>query len=282
MIDQFDPWAIKDELTSLECEPVNRWHLQVAETENWSEGSGSSKGASQTKGTSTTTTEGRNHTWSRHSGTSETRGESESSGFSSGMSESAGMGETILPDGSVLPSVSESAGATSGNFSGKTTSRNRTDSVIEGASEGTSTTDSFGSNQSEATQESKNQSQSKGGSRTRTWVRITDLIKRRVVSSRTFLSLDEFLILQTQKIQALPQAHFVIKTAGAPALIVRGPWVKTPVIGKNRLKKGLDRVYELPYYTDPALIAGEEEQRTIKLLAGGDHEEFEEENEVLD
>jgi len=66
------------------------------------------------------------------------------------------------------------------------------------------------------------------------------------------------------------------------AMIVRGPWVRTPTIAKTRLREGLERVYQLPYYSSVERILEQEEQRTCRLLSAGHEVELEEENEVLD
>ena len=86
------------------------------------------------------------------------------------------------------------------------------------------------------------------------------------MSSRAFLTLAEFLTRNLQRIQALPQAHFVLKAPNHLALFVRGPNVRTPVATALRLVKSFTRVYSQPYYASLEEVTAEEESRTRALL----------------
>lgn len=89
---------------------------------------------------------------------------------------------------------------------------------------------------------------------------------RRVVSSRTFLSMDEFLMLCVQKVKAQLKAHFVLKVPTKPAAFLRAPWVETPQITANTLKRALERIYDLnPFYSRPEDIDAEERARTDRM-----------------
>lgn len=235
---QYDPYMIKDELTSLECEPVEKRVEVIAETTNWGTTTGKSRGTSrsQSRGSSSTTTES----------------ESESHSSSFGTSESTGSTRSKGPDGEITTGTTESSGTSDGESHSSSRSSVFSDGWNESKSEGT--------NQSES------ESQSEGGSRTRTWQPVTGFIKRRVVSSRTYLSQDEFLTMELKRVKALPQAHFMLKTPNNPPHIVRGPWVKDPAIGVLQRERGLGRVYGRPYYAYPEAIAIEERARLSALI----------------
>jgi hypothetical protein len=254
VIDQFDPHTVKDELTTLEVEPVDKWTLQVAETETTTVGTASSRGTSNTE------TEGHSHQWSYQDGVSESEGESESSGTAVGVQALAGVGETVLPDGQIVASTNEMTGGGESTFTGSARSRSRTESHVTGAAEANSTTTSRGVN------ESTSEQRSTGRSVTRTWVPMTHHVKRRVVSSRTFYSLEEFLTMKLQEIKELPDAHFVLKAPHQPAFIVRAPYVRTPRIGARQRVQGLARVYGQACYGTPLQIRAEEGQRQTRLL----------------
>lgn len=254
VIDTYNPKAVKDELTSLEVEPVNRWHLQVAETES------ATVGTARSRGTSNTETEGHSHQWSYQDGVAESEGESESSGAAVGVQALAGLGETLLPSGEIVASSNHMTGGGESTFRGSARSRSRTESRVTGATEVNSTATSRGVN------ESKSEQRSTGRGVTRTWVQVTDLLKRRVVSSRTFYSPEEFLTMKLQEIKELPDGHFIVKTPHHPAMIVRAPYVRTPRISARQRVQGLARVYGQPCYGTPLQIRAEEGQRETRLL----------------
>lgn len=252
-LEEYDPWTIKDELTSLEVEPVDKWTLQTAETESMTSSTG------RTVGSSTTNEEGDSHSWSYQDGIAHSEGETESSGTAVGTQTVSGIGETILPSGEIIPSTNQLTGGGQQTFSGRAKSRSRTVSRITGASEGLSSSEAHG------TSESTNEQDSKGRSVTRTWVPMTHHIKRRVVSSRTFLTEQEFLTLKLQKAKGLPQACFALKVPGHRTHFLRGPYVSTPIVGEARRRIRMDEV-QLNYATHDE-IAAEEQQREQRLLA---------------
>jgi hypothetical protein len=253
-IDRYDPWRVKDELTSLEVEPVDKWTLQVAETESVSTGTG------RTHGTSATETEGHSHQWSYQDGVSETEGESESSGTATGVQALSGVGETVLPGGEIVASTNHMTGGGESTFSGSAKSRSRTESHVTGAGEGTSSSRARGVN------ESLSASETRSKSTTRTWVPMTHHLKRRVVSSRTFLSLEEFLAMNLQEIKELPDGHFLLKAPHHPAVVLRAPFVRTPRVGARQRTEALARMYRQACYSTPAQIEAEESQRHTRLL----------------
>ena len=72
--------------------------------------------------------------------------------------------------------------------------------------------------------------------------------KSRVVSSRTFVTLPEFITRWLVRVKTLPKAHFAIKVPGRAALIVKAPFVKTPTPTKRRSTKGLRILFAQPFY----------------------------------
>ncbi len=156
MIDRFDPWLVKDELKSLELEPVESTREVLTEGESQSNNVSQTVGSSQA--TSSTQAQGRDRTTgtargvSRETGVSESQGETEtltvgndqiqggassrgrgsSSGLGSASSQVLTTGESRRGDfragGEVERSSSEARGTTNSRFSSATENSSETDS----------------------------------------------------------------------------------------------------------------------------------------------------------
>lgn len=73
--------------------------------------------------------------------------------------------------------------------------------------------------------------------------------KRRVVSHRTFLTEQEFLMLGLQRIKGQSVGHFLIKVPTRPAVFIRAPFVRPPRITARQLTEAKNRIFAQPYYT---------------------------------
>jgi hypothetical protein len=228
MIDQFDPMAVKDEITSLELDPIETSRLVFS----YSVATGRTSGETQTK------TKGRSHGTFETSGTSVGFGTARSSGHSSGMFAGASAAEVVLASGDVTIGTTESCGETSGDFSSESTMDTESSSQASGVQESASESESRGTNSGMNT----------GMNTGVAIVPFYEYNKRRVVSSRTFVSQEEFLTARLQEIKAQPQAHFVLKTDGHPAIFCKAPFVGDPRISNRRRGEALARIFSEAFY----------------------------------
>jgi hypothetical protein len=227
-IDQWDPMAVKDELTSLEIEPVesNRAVLNF--------GVSGGVAAGKTRGNAAS----RSHT----TGKSISNGSVSSYGETSGFFTGSGGGQTMLPNGELIETMNDSSGMTGGDSWSTSDVYTETDlnTVSEGRTESNSTSTAL----------------TAGASFSMSIVPFEEKLKRRVVSSRTFRSEQEFMTLQVQKLKSLPERHFIVKTDGSPALFCRAPLVPDPRISDERRGKALAKVYGASYYFSPGVPVG--------------------------
>jgi hypothetical protein len=193
-----------------------------------------------------------------------------SSGESHGATAAAGWGETVLPTGEVLASAHDSGGTSEASFASETAieshatheggaahrawhqsrqvgeqiGHQRSSSVSDSMSdtEGANTSESHGRTRSET------RGTTRGTSETRTRTPFYEYRKTRVVSSRTFLTKEEFLTLGLQRVRGQVQGDFVVKAPGHPAVFLRGPFVETPRIGAKLLGDALARIFLAPFY----------------------------------
>jgi len=232
MIDQFNPYAVKDEISTLECEPVES--TRVTTTGGFTIGGSLGK----TTGTSTATARGRARATSRSWGASHAHSDALSVVHSTGTNSGISTGETILPNGETI--------AVAHNIEGE--------SAVDAL--GTSSADSYGEFQSQGEQESSSETRTDGtqqssmltlnGSWTQSWSRAPfhEYVKRRVVSSRTFQTLDEFLTVALQAIKRQPRGHFVVKVPDKKAVFVKAHYVREPRIPEALRGRALARAYE--------------------------------------
>lgn len=249
-IDQFDPYTIKDELTSLEQEMVEEEREVVARAVTWSEGNGWNLAA----------TTGQSRDW--RDGRSETEGGAEGrhwdSGVSTSTTEQASDGEATLPTGEVVETSTAGDATTT------------TEAMSEGGSSQRNwqhaRTHQTGGGRSKQLQSGRSGSSQRGGTITRTLTPFQAVRKRRNVSSRTFLSLEEFLVGCLQRTRAQTKGHCVIKVPTAPAVFLRLPYVKTPWISRAALAQARERIFSRPFYT--RLVEGEPARRPqVEVLA---------------
>lgn len=337
LLDQFDPWTIKDEIYSLECEPVEETRESITKSTSRSRGcglsfpyaeaegesttttygvtesasygtsesdsvavtKGTSKGESLERGISTTTTDSWAETvsqadhWSESEGEGEAFSTSESDSSSSGTNSAFGIGVATDGEGNATHSfnygvgwnsqsgVARSTGRSSSTFSSRAQGGSTGQAHTWGGSESRTVSASRGEQYTESKSETTGKttgtnqefgqslSQSLGTTTSKTITRgITPSIseergesvaktiqpfhaynKRRVVSSRTFLTEQEFLTLGLQKIKEQPRGHFLIKVPGKRAVFARAPFVREPRITARQLAAARERIFAQPYYT---------------------------------
>ncbi len=323
MLDRYDPWRIKDELTTLECEPVESTRVVSSEGESLTVesnesnatmhstsytrtqgressrgqavGVSSQRGFSRSKAITRSLARGTSSTY----GHSTTRGHATTVGQGSTTSAQEGTGQTSGPDGDgflnfqspevLFTSEYSGTGRSDSNFNSETDSASETDDYSEtetltSAKARTTTRGvqrSFGRSRTfsksaaksltkaEGNQDGTTHTQgrgiSSGRNRARSVVPWIEYRKRRIVSSRQFLSKEEQMTLALQEIQSQPKGHFLIKVTNHPAVFVRSAFVKTPWISRRKLEAGLERIYEGANYATNAAIAIEEQDRTRRL-----------------
>ena len=307
VIDDYDPWRVKDEITTLECEPVEVRREVVTEgdskTENTSQTKTESQGQSESQTKGRASGRGRSVGSSQQVGVSHSRGETVSASEGTAVSEGDGRsssstlttGESVLPGdagafGLGAPTL-HSTGA--GQASGASSFRSRTDiashadgrTITRGQAQ-TKTqaqTKSHGRQQTQSETESVSESQtfghqqgqsnawttglSLGSSRTKSLTPWHEYRKRRIVSSRQFLNLEEQMTLWLQRIKALPIGHFLLKLPDQKAIFVRAPFVQDPWISAQRRQAALERIYQQSCYSTPEQIAAEEDRRAKQIEA---------------
>ncbi len=233
-IDQFNPMAIKDELTTLELDPIETSRLVCS----FSVGHGRSNG--ETHGISKARTKGSSHSEFSSSGSTVGKGSAISSGHSSGAYAGVSGAGMALPGGDAV--VQQNSGMSSGDFTSETDISSKSfsesagvhDTTSESATEGTSAATSTGGNT--------------GITFTTARVPFYEYAKRRNVSSRTFVSEAEYLTSCLQKIKAQPQAHFVLKVENHPAIFCSAPFVGDPKLSARRRAEALTRMFSEPFY----------------------------------
>jgi hypothetical protein len=241
------------------------WSETESETASWSqtEGEGraalSSSGGSSGSGSSGARERGVSWdpdggiTWSSHQaqGWDATQNATASTGKSVSSFSSSGRGGSIAHASSVGGSVSH----TDSHAVGIQKSESDSDTVGEtsGVSRGVSFTksSSIGTTRSATIIRGRTPSisEEESVSQSTTTSPFYAYQKRHVVSSRTFLTKEEFLTLGLQRIKGQPRGHFLIKVPGKRAVFVRAPFIKEPRITAQQLAQARERIFAQPYYT---------------------------------
>jgi len=248
MIEQFDPMSIKDELTTLELEPVESSRTVVARGKQQSFGITPSFGVTRSSGVTTTSgkdiADGRSKTEiSAHSsGWSDTEGESY------GSQSVHGESETRLPNGDSVKATTGSLGSNTGRSTSHSYQESETDTHGDSTSCTVTRNRSRSIGTSIAYQSSLALNLGVGSSETTSEVPFHEYRKRRIVSSRTFWTESEFLTMQLQRIKGMRTAHMMIKPPTGKAVFLRAPYVPDAVIGNIRRTAALKRIYEAPCY----------------------------------
>jgi hypothetical protein len=151
---------------------------------------------------------------------------------------------------------------------GFTESEGTSESTSEEHSHSTSHTESETDTESESTTKgvTKGKNQSRGGSESLARVPFYEYAKRRNMTSRTYVSTEEFLVKKEQLMRTLPKAHFVLKVGSSPAVVVRAPLVEDPLLGNRRREEVM--AVQLERYGSIEEAIREEEERTKRILGG--------------
>jgi len=211
-IDQYDPYKVKDELTTLILDPVESTRNVLS--------LGGAVGRSNTR--------------------------------------SEGKSRTVTQSNSVGISVNEGISSTRAASSAHgVTSRDEVDTLMESESATESETDHSGQSihqtasqsESDATQFARSRGHNLAFNTGLSRVPFYEYKKHWRVSSRTFLTEQEFLTLQLQKIKAQPQAHCFVKVPGKRGRFVALPRITDPWISARTREAGLQRVFGQPFYS---------------------------------
>ena len=253
-LERWDPCIVKDEITSLEVEPVETTRRSYTFT------TGHSRGHTSTDSEATTASSGRSvaHSLaagraiahmlgtaqSRHRSHTQSHGLAMSEGDFTSHGSGAGMNSatTVLPDGQIISTdtASHVDQAASGTSFGTTTMEG--EAVTEGESEARSESETWTKNYTESDTWAQNVGEARTlgkstGHSTGTNVATSvttqpfhELRKRRVPSSRTFLSYDEFTLECIKLMRGLPQGSFLVKVPGKAPVMVRAPFVPVPKV----------------------------------------------------
>jgi hypothetical protein len=237
-LSEFDPMRVKDEIDTLELEPVESRRIVPSFTLTGSH--------------TATLTVARGQSVGSTRGITETDGDSETAGSSS--STSSGRSSQSKDD--------ELLSTGSHDESSNTVSRSRT-SVHSIAMQQAIT-----KNLSEI--ETRGTARGSGWSFGVTATPFYEYKKRRRVSSRTFETYDEFIVRAMQRLQAQPTGHFVLKTPTSSPVFVRAPFVRTPFLPPAVIRSAVELMYARPCYGKPADIAEEEARRQAELARPAD------------
>lgn len=241
-LSEFDPMNVKDEITSLELEPVE------SKRPSFSYGYADSNAYSMNRSNS--------ESMGTMRGQTETHGEANA--FGSSVAESTGsvlqssQGEIvgIRADGTeVVLGTQSSSGASDMTSTTETKTENHTNSRSRSTQEATT--------QNNGVTEGTSWGTTHGVSSGVSLQPFYEYLKRYVVSSRTFWSFEEFLLTCMQRLKGQPLGHFVLKTPTGKPVFLRAPYVRTPLVSRRRLEPVLSRVFARPCYATPLQIEAE-------------------------
>lgn len=244
-IEQYDPYKIKDELTSLSLEPIESRREIV--TEGMSRGISAGAALGESRSRSRVDAVG----VSVSEGESTTDGESSGSAFSSGhvtgIQSGLGGGETMLPSGEIIETLHEMDGRSESYVDNQSDSYTETHS--HGAHTSRSVQNSLARGRAQATQDVRSLNVTESVSRGTAHTPFYEYKKEERVSSRAFESEQEFVTTMLQKMKRQPEAHVFLKVPGKSGRFLRLPWVTAPWISEKTRNAGLERVYSLPFYS---------------------------------
>ena len=291
-IDQINPRRVLDELTGLECEPVEERRQSTTVSKSW--GTNRQAGTTRSETIQKSQTEGTTHTTGESEaravgktlarGSIETHSSSSSDTTTEGSSslEMEGEGLAVMtpgdPDAFASSTVIANTGAAFGRMSATTHTDSSGYAFSSSEAEADTWTKSSGESRSRAVKrdltnghasslaQSEQAGSNEGGSISVQDSPFTAYRTRRVVTSRTFMSEDQQLTEFLQKVKAQPVGHFVVKVPDKPAVFVRAPLVKMPTLTSRGARAAREKILSQPYYSRPEEIAAEEEARAARLL----------------
>jgi hypothetical protein len=246
-IEQFDPYKIKDELTTLSLDPIESRRRVTTQGLNIGASAGTAAGNSRERSRVSAVGLSRNEGESSTDG--ENIGTTLSAGHASGAQLGLGAGETILPSGEIIETSNEIDGTSSTDII------NQSDIYTE--MHARSRQSSRGIQASRAEGEGEGTQQTRSLNLTATWNTSTSDVpfyeykKEYRVSSRTFQSEQEYLTENLQKLMGQRIAHAFVKVSCKPGRFLILPQVRTPWISDRTREAGLSRVFDKPFYFHP-------------------------------
>jgi hypothetical protein len=244
-IDKYDPYKVKDELTSLSLDPIESRREVV--TEGWNLGASRGTAQGRSLAVSRAQASGASEIKGKSTTESESCGTTFGSGLVTGTHSGLGNGETLLPSGEIIETQHGMDGTSEAEIDSQTDSYSSTYTV--GRHRSKSTQESQSSAQALGVQEVRNLNLTNGISRTSASNPFYEYKKEYRVSSRTFVSEQEFLTGMFQKVQNLPQGHIFLKIPKKTGRFIALPWVRTPWISERSRKAGLEKVFAQPFYS---------------------------------
>jgi len=292
-LDRYDPYIVKDEITSLQVIPVEETRTIVSEATSWGYDQTRTRGrgrSEQTDESETRTVSGalaqqvaraRSKAYGRADATSDTYGQgSNSMAGTASTSSTALIPQTCDENGVVLvpAQVIDSSGSArqssdgDSSFSAFSLSRVLSEIEAEIDTEGQSWTSAIGEGRgwrrgsSQNTSDSEGEANRSGGSRS---VQIVPFMSHRIeerVSSRTYLTIEEQRWVWMKRLVNQPTGHFVLKVPGRSAAFLVAPYVKTPFLSGARLDRARAIVFAQPCYALRVAVLAREATRAHVLL----------------
>jgi hypothetical protein len=175
-------------------------------------------------------------------------------GGSSGRARSRGEADTAGKSVVEAEAVGGAHARGRGVTNGIVQTQNSADATVEGRSTNRSTNASHGTTHQvtantslgETYGESPGETESESWGETRTIVPFHELRKRWVVSSREFLSLQDFLTTQMNRLSGAKQGRWVVQPPEGKAVFFRARWVKPLPGGKERLPALFQKAFDRP------------------------------------
>ena len=246
-IEQYNPYKVKDELTTLSLDPIESRREVTTQGRSIGTSAGIARGKSRARNRVSTVG------FSMSEGESSTDGESTgttgSSGHVSGTQFGLGAGETMLPTGEIIETSNEIDGTSDADIYSQSDMQTETHTRGTHSSQGFQESSAVG--EAEGTQQTRTLNVTGARNSSTSRVPFYEYKKEHRVSSRTFQTEQEFLTEHLQKLMGQPEAHAFVKTPGRPGRFLELPWVPTPWISARMREAGLKRVFDRPFYFHP-------------------------------
>jgi hypothetical protein len=271
---EWNPYIVKDEIEALELNPVETTRVQKSYSEGGHQSagqqSGTAYGTAVTRGMSVQRGSTRGRSTTSSYGASSSQGRARSYGQSRSEGETAGensRGETS--SGAAFANTSSS---TEGDTHGLSESWNNATSVLDHVTRAIATSFS----RTESISESEGVSFTKGTSwqEGSTVVPFYEYERRMRVTSRQFLTLQEFLAEKLNKLKSQPTGHWAISPPEGKTIFFRAARVRPLLKRGSQLTDFREKVFNNAAYIDA------EGQGEVENPAGAEAEEQVEYNEA--
>lgn len=239
-------------------------------SENWMDGSSAMQGMAESLGAGTTLSYGMDENMFgipmalgpvgmseiSNTGSSSNTGSASSSARGGGRGSAASSGEAESNARSVVEAegIGASHVRSRGRMSGAALMQGSADATMQGRSSSRATTANHGTSHqvSESTSvgetqgETPGENETRGRTYSRSIVPFHELKKRWVVSSREFLSLQDFLTTKLNRISGARKAHWVVQPPEGAPVFFTARFVKPLPGGKERLPALYEKVFSRP------------------------------------